>query len=134
MNKGRLKQEVGQLLQAIEAVTWQLQSCAREKDWEGFVEGAQQRAILFSRLEALKKQLQEETFRSQKLDQIVAEINDWIVREFQKVAKVDKQIGDIIESEKKKTIENIVRMQKGLEFLKTYQRKANSRKIVSRVY
>ncbi|NOX36865.1 MAG: hypothetical protein GXO78_04935 [Calditrichaeota bacterium] len=134
MDEAKLKQEVGQLIEAVERITHKLHQSAQQRDWEQFVDYAQQRAILFSRLEALKKQLMEETFPNSKLDQVIAEINEWVVREFQKVAKVDRHIGDIIESEKKKTIESIVHMQKGLEFLSRFKRKANSQKIISRVY
>ncbi len=117
------------LINEIQQVTAALKEAATTAQWEKFLTHAQERAVLLEQFQQYAV-----TIRSQQELTPEDDLNHWIKNEFRKVAKVDQEIGDIMDRQKEELISKIMETRNGQRFLKNYKNKVNFERIVSKVY
>ncbi len=117
------------LVNEIQEVTEALKQAAVSAQWDEFLTRAQQRAVL---LEQFRHQAV--SIQSQYQLKPEDDLNHWVKNEFRKVAKVDREIGDIMDRHKEELISKIMETRNGQRFLKNYKNKVNFERIVSKVY
>ncbi len=117
------------LVEKLQVITQHLLQDAQQENWEAFLEHAQQRAMILEQFTASARNVQ-----SQKHSKAGDDLNHWIKNEFRKVAKVDQEIGDIMDRKREELISKILETQNGQKFLKNYKNKVNFERIVSKIY
>ncbi len=121
--------ELHHIVTELQAITDQLLDDVKDENWEAFLQHAQQRALLLEQFQDKTKAL-----HSQQLNEPWDDLNHWVKNEFRKVAKVDMEIGDIMNSKRDELINKIMGTRNGQRFLKNYKNSVNFERIVSKIY
>ncbi len=116
----------------IAEVSEQLLKSAQQKNWQEFFDLLKKREKLLKKYDARLSDMEKQ--KSKLASETRARIRGELQTLFDKIAKVDQKIFDIINSEKERFFDEIIKMNKGLAFLKEYERKILSKSSISKLY
>ncbi len=128
-------QEMQLIFGDIQQSTERLLQLAQKNKWNEFQILLQSRQKLIDQFETIRSEFTnliggQNGSDTEELRAIQKIFNEHL----KKVTKVNNKIYDSINEKKKRLIDNIVNINNGLEFLKSYEKKVNRKKIISKIY
>lgn len=132
----KLQASLGQVLSQLHQTTLDLLMQAKDSDWSAFLQSLSRRETLLQQLQVIKQQCQQclQNYGNNYSRQQWEYLNRLACSQLEKVAKVEQEVFDTIKMKREALMDDIIRLNKGLAFLREYEKGVRPQHTLSELF